>query len=218
MQALRTACKACLLLVSLYATTAQHECLIPLLPPTVHNCTCTGPYILSVRWFGRLGNNLIQLANVLRLAQATKSEVVVPPHKYFNQTSWSFSDGGDFECQLTVTDSYFYSHVCPAVLGPAAFKPATKRDMLQRYVFPAFQSALTQAHKAVVVHVRGGDVFSAGPPNVYVQPPLAFYSAVLSLPRYFRYHVILVVEDYLNPVVAVLKQQYTALDRYTILA
>ncbi len=182
------------------------ECIVPL--SATGEGTCFGNHRLQLTWFGRLGNNLLQLAHVLRLAQLTKSEVIVQEHEFFNQTRWDFRKRHVFSCQNTVTNNFFYSNCCPSVLGVRAFPVWVKRDLLQAYVLPAFQVEAWRMTKTVIIHVRGGDVFGVGPPGVYVQPPIAFYQAVLSLPQYEGYRIVLCAEDRSNPVIDILRRQF----------
>lgn len=188
-------------------TSICQECIVPLSAATGEG-NCFGNYRLQVTWFGRLGNNLLQLAHVLRLAQLTRSEVIAQEHEFFNQTRWDFRRRHISNCQLTVTNTFFHSDCCPSMLGVRAFPVQAKEDLLQAYVLPAFQTEAWRMTNTVVVHVRGGDVFGVGPPGVYLQPPIAFYQAVLSLPQYEGYNIVLCAEDRLNPVIDILRRQF----------
>ena len=172
------------------------------------NCNCEGGHLLRVEWFGRLGNNLLQLAHVLHLAEMTHSEVIVPYRDFLNQTRWDFRQGVPQSCQIAKSDTFFYSTVCPAYLDKTVFSAASKRSVLQSQVLPAFQIPVGHSRDTIVVHIRGGDVFSPTPPPTYTQPPLAFYSKVLELPELSKMKIVLCTEDNLNPVVGMLQKQY----------
>ena len=178
------------------------------------NSLCGGGFLLRVTWFGRLGNNLLQLANVLHLSEETRSEALVDRHPFLNKTSWNFREQHD-KCQLAVTDDYFFSNVCPSLLDKTVFSVKAQRSILQEHVLPAFQSGIYRSTHTVVVHVRGGDVFSTGPPSIYVQPPLAFYRAVLNLPKFDGAKIIVSTEDDRNPVVNALRKLHRG--RITVL-
>lgn len=171
-------------------------------------CNCEGGHLLRVEWFGRLGNNLLQLAHVLYLAEMTHSEVIVPPTDFLNQTLWDFRKGAPQSCQIAKSDTFFYSTICPAYLDRQVFSAASKRKTLQHRVLPVFQIPVRHSRDTVVVHVRGGDVFSSTAPPTYTQPPAAFYTKVLELPEVSKMKIVLCTEDDLNPVVAVLQNQY----------
>lgn len=61
---------------------------------------------------------------------------------------------------------------------------------------------------ALVVHLRGGDVFTPTPPSDYRQPPLCWYQACIRAHQKFHpgLHVILVFEDMSNPCTLLLQQ------------
>ena len=189
------------------ATSAPSSCILPIRSRS-HCCDCTDGFLLRVEWFGRLGNNLLQLAHVLHLAEQTKSEVIVPDAAFLSRRQWDFRSGAGTGCQIAVSSSFFYSSACPMYLDKTVFPAAAKRSILQTHVLPAFTYSLEQPRDVVVVHIRGGDVFSTSPPPTYTQPPAAFYRTVLQLPELAKLKIILCVEDFSNPVVEILQKDF----------
>ena len=190
-----------------YVSAAQDECD---LFTSRDGCSCQDGYLLRVTWSGRLGNNLFQLANVLQLAKETHSEVLVAPHENLDQTSWGFREHVDPKqsCQLAITSEFFHTSSCPLFLGKHVFPYLAMKGILQTYVLPVFQPPAHQMGNTVVIHVRGGDIFTPDPPRVYVQPPVAFYNNILDLPEHRRSKILLCTEDFNNPVVEALQKQY----------
>ena len=180
--------------------------------PDLYGSGCNGGFLLRVQWYGRLGNNLIQLAHVLHLAETTSSEITTPESAFLNRTHWDFRASNVETCQLALTHDFFQVSVCPSLLEKSVFPAATKRRKLQLHVLPAFQIPEGFAKNALVVHVRSGDVFNSTPeigaPRTYTQPPMAFYIKVLQLPELARLPIILCTEDLRNPVVGILKKLY----------
>ena len=174
---------------------------------------CGGGLLFRVTWFGRLGNNLLQLAQALHVAELTQNEVAIPTadssHSYFNRTFWDFRAATKQGCQVAKADDFFYSSVCPSMLHKSAFSVAEKRTVLQTHVLPFFQIPIGHSRDSVVIHIRSGDVFSnPTPPPTYTQPPFAFYKSILTLPELKRLRIILCVEDFANPVANLLKKEY----------
>ena len=192
------------------ASAEQDSCLVTYPLPSSGNCDCLGS-LLRVEWFGRLGNNLLQLAHVLHLAQETQAEVIVPHADFLSRHSWDFRGNNQQKCQIAITDNFFFSKVCPDLLDRTVFPAAAKRKILQTHVLPVFQIPLKHSRDTVVVHVRGGDIFTSTPPSPYksyTQPPLIFYNTVLQLPEVVGRQIVLCTEDFSNPVVNLLQEQY----------
>ena len=173
-------------------------------------CDCEGGYLLKVAWFGRLGNNLLQLAQSIRIAELTQNEVAISidvSHQFLNRSVWDFRADTNGH-QIVKTDEFFYSRVCPSILHKSVYSVAQKRQVLQTHVLPFFQIPIGHNRDSVVVHIRSGDVFSTSPPPTYTQPPFAFYKYVLGMPELARLKILLCIEDSVNPVVNLLKKEY----------
>ena len=174
-------------------------------------CVCEGGYLLRVTWFGRLGNNLLQLSQALHIAELTESEVTIIPDQsrpFFNKTSWDFRGNAKGGCQIAIPNEFFYSTICPSLLHKEVYRVADKRRVLQTHILPFFQIPISGNSEHVVIHIRSGDVFSSTPPPTYTQPPFAFYKVALGLPELKRLKIVLCTEDSVNPVVHLLKKEY----------
>jgi len=57
--------------------------------------------ILVIRkWWGRLGNNIIQLRHAIQIAIYYKYDIVMPKHAYFNTTTLKFQEENPSENKL----------------------------------------------------------------------------------------------------------------------
>ena len=60
-------------------------------PGSLSSCP---PALVIPKWFGRSGNNLIQLAGAVHVANATQAALVIPGHKVFGDDEgarvWDF--------------------------------------------------------------------------------------------------------------------------------
>lgn len=88
-------------------------------------------------------------------------------------------------------------------------KPATDRsaaDYVRKTirVEQNFRGKSSSKKDEILIHIRSGDIFNQNPHPGYAQPPLGFYKAVIrdEKPR----SVLLIVEDFQNPVVSDLVQ------------
>ena len=195
----------CLVLRCQATSTVLADC--PVIDSSAAPC-CEGSFLFRVIWYGRLGNNLLQLAQALYLAELTQNEVAIPAVSHFNRTFWDFRAGTE-ACQLVKADEFFFSRVCPSALNKSAFTVARKRQVLQTHVLPSFTIPIGDHPDSVVLHIRSGDVFSDPTPHPdYTQPPFAFYKHVLGLPELKRLKIILCTEDTGNPVVNLVKKYY----------
>ena len=185
---------------------------------------CSGNLLLRLKpWYGRLGNNLVSLAHVLHLGRETRSEVIITPHPYFKQTEWDFREAsrisaeveltfigtGNIGRQIAITDDFYHEVEMPLRLANWSFTTSKQRRVLVEQVLPAFRIVPRHVRDSIVIHVRAGDVFIHTVIHPYYgQPPFAFYKTVLQLPELAALQIFVVVEDYSNPVVALIEQEY----------
>ncbi len=151
------------------------------------------------QWYGRLGNNIRQVVNALSYALANgDSEVRIPPHTFFRRTALSTGVAGP-AARASVCDTFFAARVeaapecLPIVRG--AFSPV------------AAAPVHGLATDDLVIHIRAGDIFGPRPHPLYVQPPLAFYRAIVGSGGRWA-SVRIVAEDDKNPCVGALLALY----------
>ena len=158
--------------------------------------------ICITNWYGRLGNNIIQVKHALLLAIYYKFNVILPKHPYFN-TQYIIINRDIYKHDIKVTDkkTEFFCLI---------------DEILMSYYQPIFDINLDKAYTLlkkifiinltiikplpindVVIHIRGGDIFSSNPHPGYISPPLSFYTANLNA---FD-KIIIISEDTLNPCV-----------------
>ena len=208
------------LLVVAGAAAAEH-CSVQVAPEPSE---CAGNLLLRLKpWYGRLGNNLVSLAHVLHLGRETRSEVIITPHPYFRQTEWDFREAsrisaeveltfigtGNIGRQIAITDDFYHEVEMPLRLANWSFTTSKQRRVLVQEVLPAFRMVPRHVRDSIVIHVRAGDVFTHTVIHPYYgQPPFAFYKTVMQLPELAAFQILVVVEDYSNPVVALIEQEY----------
>lgn len=171
----------------------------------------TGPTAVLIEGMGRFGNSIAQVVNALEIARNLESKSVLfhrfdairnsvvdlgheillrklrlaPSHRRHTPlTIWRTS---------AITSHILFCNPCNEWFEQARSALRAAASM------GAFQSPATTENLTLTIHVRGGDVFSDDPEELYGQPPWAFYRRVLQLHNWRQ--VVLVTEDDKNPVV-----------------
>ena len=147
-------------------------------------------------WFGRLGNNILQVLRAIHYGLThNHNSVKIPGHKMFLNQEISLNNTPDK--QNIVKNNFFYlKH-----FNMEDPEPYIMKKYFQKYVLPIFkvQPSLENLENTDVLHIhfRGGDIFSSNPHKAYVQPPLSYYAGAAK-----HYNEIkLVCEDASNPCV-----------------
>ena len=171
---------------------------------------------LELAWYGRFGNNVMQLVHALALAEHHGLlEVALPAHPLFRLSSAGLAppagspalvERGAPPRGARLRGLFYHLHLLPALR--AILDPACRRRLAQQRVRPLLDPALWQAPgdpPELVIHLRGGDIFGAAPHPHYVQPPLAFYRRAVAERREPLTAVRLVSEDRANPCLVALE-------------
>lgn len=145
-------------------------------------------------WYQRFGNNIIQLANAIKMALDNHAYFKSPPHKYIStiEVNPQYNDGKILKKGLFFND-----------------QNDRRQRIIQDYVRPNLINILIKPpaeDEILFVHLRSGDIFSEKPHPLYVQNPLCYFLKVMS--NFKR--TIVISEDDKNPVTKELaKQQNT---------
>lgn len=157
--------------------------------------------------FGGLGNNIIQLSNIIDIAIAYKHNIKINVkklnffdlqiiEKYFNKYN-------NIEI-ITDKNNFFYQNKLP--FTNEIFKQnIEERNILLQKAF-LINNINKLSDNDIVIHIRSGDIFSHNPPPDYIPPPLSFYTKQINKYKYEKIHII--CEDTNNPVVNELLKLY----------
>lgn len=168
------------------------------------------------KWSGRLGNNLIQLKNVIQIALYDTRRIHAisfPSHSYFTKTHLRFVDRKSTRQYITDENEFFYSDRIRDIDQKCFYMnvPETQRLLQSIFIIQGVPS-LPKDH--LVIHIRSGDMFSAAPHPEYIPPPLSFYTDIIGNNRTFR-QLYLITEDTKNPVIHCLLEKYPSI-RFTL--
>ena len=175
------------------------------------------PNLVLSSWYGRLGNNLLQLATALCYAEQRRVRVrITAPRRGLLATLPAEFDLADGAPSPEVAGHFYPFSGTPDIIEKTLGRygvPPLDADAVwvvaARHLGPTLWSALPRRpaldSSTLVIHMRSGDVFSSRAPNPhYQQPPLCFYKAVIEEGGFAR--VIIVTEsDRSNPCIAALQ-------------
>ena len=162
--------------------------------------------IILKRWYGRLGNNIIQLSNAIHIAIAFKHNIKINVQHRFFDFSVIEKYFNKYNNSEIITDNLNFFDRNKLPFENAIFKQniEEKNKILQK----AF--LINNIHKLpeneLVIHIRSGDIFSSKPHPGYVPPPLSYYTKEIDKCKYEKIHII--CEDTINPVVNKLRKLY----------
>ena len=159
-----------------------------------HFSLCITYMITIISWFGRLGNNVIQIVNAIHYAKMKNHKrVVFPPHKMLSSTTIELNHINEVRSE-NVEDNFFHLKKYDI----ASPEPYIMKLYFQEYIrniFKIEKSNRLNDLSTMYVHFRGGDIFSNNPHNSYVQPPLTYYKNII---KHYK-KVKLICEDDSNP-------------------
>ena len=158
-------------------------------------------------WYGRLGNNIKQLSNIIDIAIAYKHNIKI------NVKKLNFFD-------LSVIEEYFSKYNNSEIIidreqffysSKLSFpKEIFKQNIEERNKILQKAFLINNINKLsendLVIHIRSGDIFSSKPHSNYAPPPLTYYTKQIDKCKYEKIHII--CEDTINPVVNELLKLY----------
>ena len=160
--------------------------------------------IVIREWYGRLGNNIIQVKNALHVALHYNYNVILPPHPYFTITFISLGTERSTEA-VTDESNFFYPDKIKNVDISIFNENVSSIQSTLRDIF-RIKTLNVLGERDVVIHVRGGDIFSQRPHKGYIMPPLSYYVNILNKHNYDN--IYLISQDRRNPVIGKLLSLY----------
>lgn len=173
-------------------------------------------YILTLsKWYGRLGNNIIQIKNILHIALYYNCRVnIKPKHKYFdiNIINKYFSKN---KGKIRINNNFFHKNKIKNIDNEVYTQNYENvRELLNKSFLLKSKLNINKLDiNDIVIHIRSGDVFSKNPHPRYIPPPLSYYINILDNNNFKR--KILICEDKKNPVVTRLLDKYPEMEYRT---
>ena len=163
--------------------------------------------IILDAWYGRLGNNIIQLSNIIDIAIAYKHNIKIKVKKlHFFDLSVIEKCFNEYNNNEIITDKYNFFYNSRLPFSKDIFKQniEERNKILQKAFLISTINKLPE--NDIVIHIRSGDIFSSNPHPNYVPPPLSYYTKEIDKYKYEKIHII--CEDTINPVVNELRKLY----------
>jgi hypothetical protein len=170
-----------------------------------------GKFMATIsHWYGRLGNNIQQISNAIYFCKKNNINFYSPNHELVQDFALRLGQDKDFTNRFFFYDGPYKDFDTDIIEMNSA-----RREICLKYIVPNFKFYIKESfdEDMLVIHLRGGDVYSTFPPNTYVPNPLSFYEKIIE-----KYSDVLVVtEDYNNPVVKELSKKSKVLLQSTTL-
>lgn len=148
-------------------------------------------------WFGRNGNNIIQLINCVHYSFYINDlhHINFPKHSLFKRNIIENKEKEikNYNRRLIKTDknNFFYARHMGFTLSPKQM-----REIAQKYLVDITTLNLNNIED-ITIHIRGGDSITGS--TIFYQPPLKFYKLILD--KYEDKNIKLMYEDKNNPCV-----------------
>jgi len=183
-------------------------------------------------WYGRLGNNLSQLINIIDYCERNKYVFVQQDtifthaekgpiydgltdfknptkdlHSFIRDFIVNFSD--DISVTIDNINEKCSNKIIKCFYDADIPVPNNKKaEILQKYILPNFNyTELELDTSTLVIHIRSGDIMKEGCHGFYVQPPYNFYKKVIDENNYKK--IIIVTEpDKKNPAIQMIQDNY----------
>lgn len=161
------------------------------------------------KWYGRLGNNLIQLSHAVFLAKRYQGVVSFPKHDLIETQEIDFRAENQIEREINsnfwfhdIDNPEFFSDYDFSLFGDYKKDYFMQRpNILREYVFPLFHYDNLEVPYDMTIHMRGGDIFWSKQKD-YVQCPHSYFLKIIEEEN--PNNILLLSEDKLNPVVDML--------------
>jgi len=167
--------------------------------------------LLCIReWYGRLGNNILQVRNVLLIALYYRCNVFLPTHSFFNKNLVLLFDDGGPNDSIYVDDDgsdFFYRDLLSKFAPAFSVGNDGIMNQIVRELFVLPETDMQPlGPDDLVIHIRSGDIFSDDPLPFYIMPPLSYYREILESRTYTN--VYMLAEDTRNPCISSLLALY----------
>ena len=151
------------------------------------------------KWFGRFGNNINQMINVIQIALEYQLNVSMIKHPFFDTSKLCLKFHDESGPTLTNSDGFFYRHKIKHVNKSVFTKWFAEAQQLLKDAF-IIQDVEPRPTNDLVIHIRSGDIFcTTNPHRDYVMPPLSYYTSIIENNSFDN--IIVVAENLNNPTV-----------------
>jgi hypothetical protein len=132
--------------------------------------------IIINNWYGRLGNNILQILNCINIAIDDKYNIIqFPKHSFLKDISIKISNENFKKKPDLKENSFnFYNYY---MKRNNIRKFSYLKQLFQKYILPIF-IVLNPKNEDICFHIRSGDIIKQKNKE-YIQPPLYFYLQII---------------------------------------
>jgi len=183
-------------------------------------------YLKIIGWYGRLGNNIIQVSNAIFIALYYNYDIELPYHYLFNKQKLELIKNGDKrngdkrkgdirngdkenKTEVIIDKNYFFFREKIENINQECFSQnINEMKKILRDLFKIkYESSTKSELNDLVIHIRSGDVFFKNfICYTYIMPPLSYYTNIISSNKFSN--IYLVAQDNNNPCVNKLLSLY----------
>jgi hypothetical protein len=158
-------------------------------------------------WYGRLGNNIIQLLNVITYGLQNNYEIVrFPNHYAFNTTEIVLNKSTNIldpiRTYIAIDESCFYFMIMNNKLSYTI----NIKELFNKYIKKIFNNIKydLDINYDLTIYFRSGDIFEGKMNDDYIQPSLSFYQETIKN----KANILLVSENLNNPILKLFSYKY----------
>ena len=162
--------------------------------------------IILNNWYGRLGNNIQQIFNVISIALFYEQDIYFKVNHTFFDLKVIENYFNKYKNSKNITDKYnfFFTRKLPFPKYIFELNTIEKINLMKKSFLIKDIDKLDE--NDLVIHIRSGDLFRKKPHGCYIPPPLSYYVKQINKHKYKQ--IIIVCEDKINPVVNKLLELY----------
>ena len=160
------------------------------------------------KWNGRLGNNIIQLINIIQLSLYYKYNINIPKHSFFKHDSQEEEiENVPMDINL-MTNGYdfFYINKIRNIDKKAFDFNINVSIQILKNIFTIKHNTNLKINK-MLIHIRSGDIFSGCPHKDYINPPYYYYKKIIDENNIEN--IVMISEDKKNPIIDKLLSNYS---------
>lgn len=171
-----------------------------------NKCIFMNNYIIKIdKWNGRLGNNIIQLINMIQIALYYNYEINIPAHSFFKYNNQKKILNISNKL-ITNNYNFFYKNKIDNIDTKLFDCNIIKTKNILKNMFTIKQNSNFKKNK-MIIHIRSGDIFTNCIHKDYINPPFYYYKKIIDENN--CENIIIISEDKNNPTIDKLLHNYS---------